>query len=65
MRHSCAPDVIHTLLMPHGSYAFSNFEAFGVDVHTVVKYPHQQEPILDFWSDDGGLEYGYVTSGPK
>lgn len=50
------------LLFPHEDYVFSDFEALGVNVHVLVykkAWGKKYERILDFWSDDGGLEYGY------
>ena len=63
------------LLFPHENYVFSDFEALGVDVHvTIVKHQvgfnwwdilrvnpifNNQEIVEEFWSNDGGLEYGY------
>ena len=63
------------LLFPHENYIFSDFEALGVNVHVTihkhaVTYPwwdifrtkpsfENQVELFNFWSDDGGLEYGY------
>jgi hypothetical protein len=62
------------LLFPHEDYIFSDFEGLGVDVHVTVTlhtqtfswwdifhmFPTDHYTTLrDFWSDDGGLEFGY------
>lgn len=63
------------LLFPHEKYIFSDFEALGVNVHVTIKerevrfhfwdilhlFPifFNEHVILEFQSDDGGLEYGY------
>lgn len=62
------------LLFPHEDYIFSDFEGLGVDVHVTVTYHyityswwdvfhlfpnHHYSTLEDFWTDDGGLEFGY------
>lgn len=64
MDYQSRPEEYNRLVFQHERYRFSDFEALGVRVHTVVRAKaHRDAPpgdvLLDFWSDDGGLEYGY------
>lgn len=63
------------LLFPHEKYLFSDFEALGVNVHVTIStrevrfnfwdlfrlFPvfYNEQILLEFDSNDGGLEYGY------
>jgi hypothetical protein len=64
------------LMFAHEYYIFSDFEGLGSAVHvTITKHTrtykwwdalhvnptHHYEILYDFWSDDGGIEYGYKT----
>lgn len=62
------------LLFPTENYVFSDFEGLGVSCHIQVTYywatyawydiihcdpTWHYQSLYNFWSDDGGLEYGY------
>jgi len=55
------------LVAVHEDYRFLDFDALGVQVHVNVmrRTPGTTAtfaPLVDFWSDDGGLEHGYQAS---
>ncbi len=49
------------LLFPHQDYVFSDFEGLGVTAHVTVVNRQTGETIVDFITNDGGVEYGYNT----
>jgi hypothetical protein len=67
-------DDYNRLFAIHENYIFSDFEGLGVKTHVVVKYhtisynwwdilhlfpQHHFTVLKDFWSEYGGVEYGY------
>jgi len=51
-------DSYNRMLYPYRNYYFSDFEALGVNAHLIVK-SNKEGTIVDMWSNDSGLEYGY------
>jgi hypothetical protein len=49
------------LLFPHQDYVFSDFEGLGVTAHVTVVNRQTSQTIVDFTTNDAGLEYGYDT----
>lgn len=50
------------LLFAHQDYVFSDFEGLGVTAHVTVVNRQTGQPIVDFTTNDAGLEFGYDTN---
>ena len=70
-------DDYNRLLAFHEDYIFSDFEGLGVNAHVIITkhwksykkwdvlklFPEDHYKIIeDFWTENSGIEYGYVTN---